>query len=116
MLHLTVGRNGEDYYTIQEALDAVPYEVEAEIVISQGVYEEKLFSDKRRLSMRGDGDVTIRWSDGAKTIMPDGIKRGTFRTYTAFFSGEELHLETTPVWEGMSARRSHCIWMSTGPF
>ena len=93
MLHLTVGRNGEDYYTIQEALDAVPYEVEAEIVISQGVYEEKIFSDKRRLSMRGEGDVTIRWSDGAKTIMPDGIKRGTFRTYTAFFSGEELHLE-----------------------
>ena len=26
MLELTVGHCGEDYYTIQEALDAVPYE------------------------------------------------------------------------------------------
>ena len=28
MLHLTVGRNGEDYYTIQEALDAVRKAIE----------------------------------------------------------------------------------------
>ena len=93
MLELTVGHCGEDYYTIQEALDAVPYETEAKITIKEGVYEEKLFSDKRKLTVTGEGKVVIRWADSARTIMPDGLKRGTFRSYTAFFSGHELHLE-----------------------
>lgn len=93
MLELTVGHCGEDYYTIQEALDAVPYETEAKITIKEGVYEEKLFADKRKLTVTGEGKVVIRWADNACTIMPDGLKRGTFRSYTAFFSGHELHLE-----------------------
>lgn len=93
MLELTVGHGGEDYYTIQEALDAVPYETEAKITIKEGVYEEKLFADKRKLTVTGEGKVVIRWADSARTIMPDGLKRGTFRSYTAFFSGHELHLE-----------------------
>ena len=90
MLELTVGHCGEDYYTIQEALDAVPYETEAKITIKEGVYEEKLFADKRKLTVTGEGKVVIRWADSARTIMPDGLKRGTFRSYTAFFSGHEL--------------------------
>ena len=93
MLELTVGHCGEDYYTIQEALDAVPYETEAKITIKEGVYEEKLFADKRKLTVTGEGKVVIRWADSARTIMPDGLKRGTFRSYTAFFSGHERHLE-----------------------
>ena len=35
MLTLTVGKNGEDYYTIQEAINAVPYEEKARIIISE---------------------------------------------------------------------------------
>ena len=93
MLTLTVGRNGKDYYRIQEALDAVPYNEKAEIIVSEGFYKEKLFADKKDLTLRGEGDVTISFSDWAKEIMPDGIKRGTFRTYSAFFSGERLKLE-----------------------
>ena len=93
MLTLTVGRNGEDYYTIQEAIDAVPYNEKAEIIISEGLYREKLFSDKKELCIRGMGKVTISYSDRAKEIMPDGLKRGTFRSYTAFFSGERLKME-----------------------
>ena len=41
MLRISVGRNGENYSTIQEALDAVPYDTPAEIVISEGIYREK---------------------------------------------------------------------------
>ncbi len=93
MLSLTVGRNGEDYYTIQEAINAVPYNTEAEILISSGRYEEKLFSDKAFLTVKGIGNVVIAYSDGAREILLDGYKRGTFRTYTAFFSGERLYLE-----------------------
>ena len=93
MLKLTVGHEGEDFYTIQEALNAVEYNQEAEIVISEGFYKEKLFSDKRNITIKGLGKVTVCWDDGAREIMPDGLKRGTFRSYTAFFSGSYLHLE-----------------------
>ena len=99
MLRISVGRNGEDYSTIQEALDAVPYDTPAEIVISEGIYREKLFSDKRSLTMRGIGDVPIIWSDSALDIL-DGRKRGTFRSYTAFFSGHSLHLENLTIENG----------------
>ena len=44
MLTITVGRNDEDYTTIQEALNSIPYNTEAEIIISEGIYREKLFS------------------------------------------------------------------------
>ena len=46
MLKITVGKNDEDYTSIQEALNAVPYDTEAEIIISEGIYKEKIFSDK----------------------------------------------------------------------
>lgn len=93
MLTLTVGKNGKDYYTIQEAINAVPYEEKARIIISEGLYEEKIFSDKSDISLEGKGKVVIRWSDFAKEMMPDGLKRGTFRSYSAFFSGKKLYLE-----------------------
>ena len=53
MLHITVGRGDEDYATIQEAIDAVPYDMPAQITISEGVYREKLFSDKESISLCG---------------------------------------------------------------
>ena len=100
MLRISVGRNGEDYPTIQEALDSVPYDVEAEIAISEGIYREKIFSDKRSLALKGIGDVVITWSDSARQILDDGRRRGTFRSYTAFFSGSFLRLENLTIENG----------------
>ena len=97
MLTITVGRNDEDYTTIQEALNAIPYNTEAEIIISEGIYREKLFSDKKSLSIRGEGNVTISWNDFGYDILDRNRKRGTFRSYTAFFSGEYLKLENLTI-------------------
>ncbi len=91
-MRITVGRRGEDYSTIQEAINAVPYDVEAEIVVSEGEYREKLFSDKRHLTIRGEGNVRIICSDFAYKKDAAGRKLGTFRSYTAFFSGEYIAL------------------------
>ena len=91
-MRITVGRNGEDYSTIQEAINAVPYDTEAEIVVSEGDYREKLFADKRHLSIRGEGNVRIICSDYARKVDGCGRRLGTFRSYTAFFSGEHIAL------------------------
>ena len=97
MLRITVGRKDEDYDTIQEALNAVPYSVPALIEIHEGVYHEKLFAEKSDLTVRGIGNVEITNSDGAREIVSRGMKRGTFRSYTAFFGGERIRLENLAI-------------------
>lgn len=98
MLELTVGKSGnEDFYTIQEAIDAIPYETEGVITVHEGIYQEKLFSDKSCLTIKGKGEVLIVNADYGRELMPDGLKRGTFRTYTAFFSGHSLTLSNLTI-------------------
>lgn len=99
-LRITVGRNDEDYTSIQEALNAVPYGIKAEIVISSGYYNEKLFSDKDDLTLRGVGKVVVANSDAAYEILDRNTKRGTFRSYTAFFSGRKLLIENMTIMNG----------------
>lgn len=90
MLEIFVSEVDGDFTTITEALQAVPYEETAVIRIAAGTYREKLFSDKKNITLIGEGpDKTmIEYGDGAFDEMPDGSKRGTFRSYTAFFGGE----------------------------
>ncbi len=52
------------------------------ISIGAGVYHEKLTVSQDNLTLQGEGEVKIIWADGAKEILPDGEKRGTFRTAT----------------------------------
>ncbi|MCL2592664.1 MAG: pectinesterase family protein [Defluviitaleaceae bacterium] len=93
MLKLTVSSDG-DFRTISEALLAVPYEVEAIIYIAEGTYEEKIFCEKKNIILIGDSpDKTIiRWGDYANKLHSDGRKLGTFRSYTAFFGGEQIRV------------------------
>lgn len=96
MLTIRVEQNGSgDFASISEAVLAVPYEQEAEIIIGPGVYREKLVCEKRRITLRGAGADNTRlvFGEGARHIHPDGRPVHTFRSYTAFFGGEELQVE-----------------------
>lgn len=92
MLEIRVGKTDCDYFTISEAVQAVPYETPAVIYISEGTYREKIFCEKKDVTFVGAGmDKTIlEYGDGAFDEMPDGSKRGTFRSYTAFFGGNRI--------------------------
>ena len=91
MLELYVKKEGGDYSTVTEAIDAVPYEEEAVIHIGEGNFKEKLFCEKRDITFIGEGPdkTVIEYDDGAFDDMEDGSKRGTFRSYTAFFGGKK---------------------------
>lgn len=96
MLTITVSRNGGgDFASIAEAVLAVPYALEAEILIGPGTYREKLVCEKKHITLRGAGAERTRlvWGDGGKLPHPDGRPTHTFRSYTAFFSGESLAVE-----------------------
>ena len=96
MLNIRVAQDGSgDFTTITEAVNAVPYDTEAEIMVGPGVYREKLFCEKRQLTLKGAGQEQTKlvWNDGGKLPHPDGRPTHTFRSYTAFFSGEKLTVE-----------------------
>ena len=92
MLTIKVEKSGGDYSVIQEAIDAVPYDESAVIEIGAGVYREKIFCEKKEITLVGSGmaETVIDYDDYANEVMPDGSKRGTFRTYTAFFGGKKV--------------------------
>ena len=87
-----VEKNGGDYSTIQEAIEAVPFEESASILIGEGVFREKLFCEKKDIIFVGAGidRTVIDYDDYANEVMEDGTKRGTFRSYTAFFGGKRV--------------------------
>ena len=91
MLTINVAGENPDFSDITEAVQAVPYDTEAVINIGEGIFTEKIFSDKKNITFLGAGpDKTVlQFGDGAFDEMPDGSKRGTFRSYTAFFAGEK---------------------------
>ena len=91
MLELSVRKDGAgSYRTLTEAVQSVPYGSPATIRIGEGIFEEKLFSEKKHLRLIGSGrDATVlRWADGAFRTHADGTPNGTFRSYTAFFGCE----------------------------
>ena len=89
---IRVEKDGGDFCSVQEAVNAVPYGEKARIEVGEGTFREKIFCEKKDIEIVGAGvDRTIiDFDDYANEIMQDGAKRGTFRTYTAFFGGERV--------------------------
>ena len=93
---ITVSQNGtKDAVTLQEAF-ALALQVEAEsaveIRIEAGVYKEKLELERDNVTLIGESaeTVSIEFDDYALFLMPDGIKRGTFRSYTLYVHGNQF--------------------------
>ena len=110
MLEYTVCAHGcGDFSTIAAAVDAVPREVPARIFIRNGVYREKLYCDKLYLELRGESreGALLTWADGALHRNADGRPNGTFRSYTAFFSGGEVRVENLTIANMAGGGRTH---------
>ncbi|MCR5107543.1 MAG: pectin esterase [Lachnospiraceae bacterium] len=98
MIIISVGKD-KDYHTLGEALQAVPYSEKAIIKVDAGEYREKIFFEKSDITIEGEGcdKTVIIWSDGAKDILEDGSRRGTFRSYTMFAGGKMVTLKNLAV-------------------
>ena len=71
--------------SIQSAIDALPADGQpACIRLAPGVYREKVELRRSHTTLQGSGagETILAWDDGANDIHPDGVKRGTFRSYT----------------------------------
>ena len=122
MLTINVAPDGSGQFTtISEAVLAVPYDCPAVIRIAPGIYREKLVCEKKDITLAGAGmDATrLVWNDGGKLPHPDGRPTHTFRSYTAFFSGEKLRVEDMTIENdaGPAQRRdrpSQPMWTAPG--
>lgn len=96
---LRVSKAGENFSTIQEAVDAVSYNEAAVIYVAKGEYREKIFIEKNNISIIGESskNTVISWDDFAYALMDDGTKRGTFRSYTMFLSGENIVMKNISI-------------------
>lgn len=84
------------YSTVTEAVNSIPVDNTEPITISlaPGVYHEKLTIDRPFLTLVGTGDsnsdTVLSYDDYALDFMPDGMKRGTFRSYSVFINTHDI--------------------------
>lgn len=78
--------------TYPEAISDVPRAI---FHIAPGTYREKLVVSRPNVTFLGEGntpeDVVIVYGDGAFDEMPEGDKRGTFRTATVRIDAPDFH-------------------------
>lgn len=93
---IRVQQNGTgDATTLAEAValaQQVPADNAVEIQIGAGTYKEKLELVRDNVTLVGEATETtiLTYDDYGLFLMPDDIKRGTFRSYTIFVHGDRF--------------------------
>lgn len=86
---------GQAFEKIGEALEAAKQYADSEVVIhiAPGTYKERVEIKQNHISFLGtDAEQTkIIYSDGALDLMPEGDKRGTFRTPSVFIDADYFY-------------------------
>ena len=96
MLTITVGKTKEfDYNTVSEAVSSLSEGTALTCVkIYPGTYYEKIEIRRGNLIIEGCGDspldTVLTFDDCARAEMPDGTKRGTFRSYSVFIDASNV--------------------------
>ena len=100
--------------SLQAAIDALPDDgTPACITLSPGVYREKVELRRPHTTLQGSGkgESILAWDDGATDLHPDGIKRGTFRSYTLLVLADGCSLRDLTIRNdaGQRADSGQCI-------
>ena len=82
---------GKEYSSLKQALADVQG---SQIIEIDGCIHEQVVIDKPNITVRGG---TIEYDLGAYEILDDGIKRGTFRTYTVFVDADNVTFENVRI-------------------
>ena len=92
-----------DFKTVTDAILSIPVSNTEPVTISiaPGVYHEKLTIDRPYLTLIGNGanncETVLTYDDYAFYLMPDGMKRGTFRSYSVFIDTHDVTLKNLTI-------------------
>lgn len=93
----------DDFGSVMDALCSIPedYHKPVTVYIAPGVYHEKITIDRHFVTLEGTGEsseeVILTFDDYAKDIMEDGMKRGTFRSYSVFIDAHDVTLRNLTI-------------------
>lgn len=96
---ITVAKDGSgDFTSVMDAVNSITMLPET-IYIKNGVYDERVEISQPYLTIIGESvnDTIITSGYYANMIMPDGIKRGTFRSYTMLVTADSFTLKNITV-------------------
>ena len=93
---LYVSADGDGAFSkIATALEAAKQYDGMKVVIhiAPGVYHERLVVRQNHISFIGadENSTKITYSDAARDLMPEGDKRGTFRTPSVFIDADDFY-------------------------
>ena len=100
--------------SLQAAIDALPEDgAPACIHLAPGEYREKVELRRPNTTLIGSGaeDTVLAWADGATDVHPDGVKRGTFRSYTLLVLADNCCVKNLTIRNdaGQRADSGQCI-------
>lgn len=93
----------DSFRTVTEAVNSIPADNVAHVTvyIEPGIYHEKLTIDRPFLTFVGTGssnaDTVLTYDDYAFDMMPDGMKRGTFRSYSVFIDTHDITMKNLTI-------------------
>ncbi|MEE0960132.1 MAG: pectinesterase family protein [Lachnospiraceae bacterium] len=98
---ITVAKNGTgDFTTIMDAINSISGSNEPEtIVIHEGIYNEVVEIRRSNLTIYGDNpsNTYCTYNNYANMIMEDGVKRGTFRSYSFLVLGDNININNLTI-------------------
>lgn len=92
-----------DFVCVMDALDSIPENNKepVTIFITPGVYHEKITINKSFVTLEGcgekSGDTVLTFDDYAFDMMEDGMKRGTFRSYSVFIDAHDVTIKNLTI-------------------
>lgn len=99
-LYVSSGKvNADDFTSVTEALCSIPedYDAPVTILIAPGRYHEKITINRPFVTLEGTGensaDTILTYDDYANFKMEDGMKMGTFRSYSVFVDAHDVTLK-----------------------
>lgn len=101
------------FHCLQDAIDSIPDSNHTPVTIAllPGVYHEKVTLEKPLVTLLGMGaspeDTVISYDDYGYFQMPDGKKRGTFRSYTLFVHAKDVTLRNLTVENASGDSKTH---------
>ena len=102
-IYVSAGGQQGDFDNVTDALYSIPEDNHepVTIFIAPGIYHEKITIDRDFVTLEGTGerneDVILTFDDYANFIMEDGMKRGTFRSYSVFIDAHDVTLKNLTV-------------------
>lgn len=88
---------------VSDAVNSIPKENRepVTILIAPGIYHEKIVIDRPFVTLEGTGacsaDTVLTFDDYANFMMEDGMKRGTFRSYSVFIDAHDVTLRNLTI-------------------